>query len=72
MRADAVIGRRMRRKGPEDFAGPRMEELVELLERWDPHPERTVTDRFPFDDAVAAYATADAALGGKVALLPGQ
>ncbi|HSH23895.1 MAG TPA: zinc-binding dehydrogenase [Acidimicrobiales bacterium] len=47
----------------------RMEELVERLVRWDLHPERTVTDRFPLDEAAAAYATADAGAGGKVALV---
>lgn len=47
----------------------RMEELVERLVRWDLHPERTVTDRFPLAEAAAAYATADGGLGGKVALV---
>lgn len=48
-----------------------MEELVELLVRWDLHPDRTVTDRFPLDQAAAAYATADSGAGGKVALVMG-
>ena len=47
-----------------------MEELVALLARWDLHPDRTVTDRFPLEEAAAAYATADSASGGKVAILP--
>jgi threonine dehydrogenase-like Zn-dependent dehydrogenase len=47
----------------------RMEELVELLVRWDLHPDRTVTDRFPLDDAAAAYATADEGAGGKIAIV---
>lgn len=47
----------------------RMEELVELLARWDLHPEQTVTDRFPLDDAGEAYALADAGTSGKVALV---
>ncbi len=46
-----------------------MEELMELLVRWDLHPDRTVTDRFALDDAAEAYATADAGAGGKVAIL---
>ena len=45
-----------------------MEELVELLVRWDLHPDRTVTDRLPLDQAAAAYATADEGAGGKVAI----
>jgi len=47
-----------------------MEELVELLVGWDLHPDRTVTDRFPLDEAAAAYATADAGAAGKVAIMP--
>ncbi|MDQ4089838.1 MAG: alcohol dehydrogenase, partial [Actinomycetota bacterium] len=47
-----------------------MEELVALLARWDLHPDRTVTDRFPLEEAAAAYATADSGSGGKVAILP--
>jgi threonine dehydrogenase-like Zn-dependent dehydrogenase len=49
-----------------------MEELVELLVRWDLHPDRTVTDRFGLEDAAAAYAAADAGAGGKVALVMDQ
>ena len=47
-----------------------MEELVALLARWDLHPDRTVTDRFPLEEAAAAYTTADSGSGGKVAILP--
>jgi threonine dehydrogenase-like Zn-dependent dehydrogenase len=46
-----------------------MEELMELLVRWELHPDRTVTDRFSLDDAAEAYATADVGAGGKVAIL---
>jgi threonine dehydrogenase-like Zn-dependent dehydrogenase len=46
-----------------------MEELMELLVRWDLHPDRTVTDRFALEDAAEAYATADAGAGGKVAII---
>jgi threonine dehydrogenase-like Zn-dependent dehydrogenase len=48
-----------------------MEELVELLVRWDVHPDRTVTDRFPLEDAATAYAAADEGSRGKVALVMG-
>jgi threonine dehydrogenase-like Zn-dependent dehydrogenase len=47
-----------------------MEELMELLVRWDLHPGRTVTEQFALDQAAAAYATADAGAGGKVAIIP--
>jgi threonine dehydrogenase-like Zn-dependent dehydrogenase len=47
----------------------RMAELVERLERWDLHPDRTVTDRFPLDRAGDAYATADSGGAGKVAIV---
>jgi threonine dehydrogenase-like Zn-dependent dehydrogenase len=46
-----------------------MEELMELLVRWELHPDRTVTDRFALGDAAEAYATADAGAGGKVAII---
>jgi threonine dehydrogenase-like Zn-dependent dehydrogenase len=47
----------------------RMEELVELLVRWDLHPEATVTDRFALHDAAEAYRVADRGERGKVALV---
>ncbi len=47
-----------------------MEELVELLVRWDLHPEAMVTDTFTLDEAEAAYALADGGRAGKVAILP--
>jgi threonine dehydrogenase-like Zn-dependent dehydrogenase len=47
----------------------RMEELVERLVRWDLHPEATVTDRFPLEDAEQAYALADSGISGKVGLV---
>lgn len=48
---------------------PRMEELLEMLVRWDLHPERIVTHRYPLADAGEAYRTAAAGLGGKVAVV---
>jgi threonine dehydrogenase-like Zn-dependent dehydrogenase len=48
-----------------------MEELMELLVRWDVHPERTVTDQFPLTEAGAAYAAADEGSRGKVAITMG-
>ena len=47
-----------------------MEELVELLVRWDLHPDVMVTDRFDLADAGAAYELADGGRAGKVAIVP--
>jgi threonine dehydrogenase-like Zn-dependent dehydrogenase len=48
-----------------------MEELMGLLVRWDLHPDRTVTDTFPLDQAEAAYAAADEGTRGKVGIVLG-
>jgi threonine dehydrogenase-like Zn-dependent dehydrogenase len=47
----------------------RMEELVERLDRWQLHPEVTVTDRFPLGETDAAYRLADEGRRGKVAIV---
>lgn len=47
---------------------PQMEELLELLVRWDLHPEVMVTDRFGLEEAEAAYRLADSGQVGKVAI----
>ncbi len=47
----------------------RMARLVQDLARWDLHPEVTVTDRFPLDEAAQAYRVADVGAGGKVAIV---
>ena len=65
----ALIHRQLTVHGSWVTSIGRMEELVERLVRWDLHPERTVTDRFPLADAAAAYATADEGRRGKVALV---
>ncbi len=46
-----------------------MEELVEQLSRWNLHPERTVTHRFPLEQAAVAYAVADKGQSGKVSIV---
>lgn len=46
-----------------------MMELLQLLDRWGLHPEQVVTERFPVQEAAQAYATADAAQAGKVAIV---
>jgi threonine dehydrogenase-like Zn-dependent dehydrogenase len=43
-----------------------MEDLVELLARWQLHPEKTVTHRFALSDAREAYETFDEGRTGKV------
>lgn len=48
----------------------RMQELVELLDRWQLHPEVVVSDRFPLAEAASAYRAADSSARGKVAVLP--
>ncbi len=68
----AVIHRQLTLLGSWVTSIGHMEELVELLVRWDLHPDRTVTDRFNLDEAATAYATADGAAGGKVAIEIGR
>jgi threonine dehydrogenase-like Zn-dependent dehydrogenase len=64
----AIIHRQLTVHGSWVTSIGHMEELVELLVRWDLHPDRTVTDRFPLDRAAEAYALADSGAGGKVAI----
>ena len=65
----ALIHRQLTVMGSWVTSVGHMEELMELLVRWDLHPDRTVTDRFGLDDAAEAYATADSGAGGKVAII---
>ena len=46
-----------------------MEELVELLVRWDLRPDRMVTHRFQVGDAEEAYRLADSGAAGKIAIV---
>jgi threonine dehydrogenase-like Zn-dependent dehydrogenase len=46
-----------------------MEELVELLARWNLHPEQIVTHRFALEEARQAYETFDSGQSGKVAIV---
>ncbi len=48
---------------------PQMEDLVELLVRWQLHPEILVTDRFTLDQAKQAYELFDSGKVGKVAIV---
>ncbi|HLJ69452.1 MAG TPA: zinc-binding dehydrogenase [Chloroflexota bacterium] len=48
---------------------PQMEDLVELLVRWDLHPEAMVTHRYSLDQAREAYETFDSGRTGKVAIV---
>ena len=65
----ALIHRQLTVMGSWVTSVGHMEELMELLVRWDLHPDLTVTDRFGLDDAAEAYATADSGAGGKVAII---
>jgi len=47
----------------------RMEELVEKLVRWDIHPEKLVTHRFPLEKADEAYSLMAGGRCGKVAVV---
>ncbi len=47
----------------------RMAQLVDDLVRWDLHPEVTVTDTYPLEEAAEAYRVADAGRGGKVGIV---
>lgn len=46
-----------------------MEELVELLVRWNLHPEAIVTHRFRLDQTREAYETFDSGITGKVVIV---
>jgi threonine dehydrogenase-like Zn-dependent dehydrogenase len=48
---------------------PQMEELVELLVRWNLHPEVLVTHKFTLDQAKQAYELFDTGQTGKVAIV---
>jgi len=45
-----------------------MAELIERLVRWEIHPDRIVTHRFPLERAAEAYRVADGGASGKVAI----
>lgn len=46
-----------------------MEDLLERLVRWNLHPERIVTHRFPLEQASEAYQVADQGSSGKVCIV---
>jgi threonine dehydrogenase-like Zn-dependent dehydrogenase len=46
-----------------------MEDLVERLSRWDLHPDRIVTHRFPLSEAAEAYRLAESRRCGKVCIV---
>jgi len=46
-----------------------MEELLEYLVRWNEHPERIVTHRYPLHQADQAYRVADHGVAGKVCIV---
>jgi len=48
-----------------------MEELVERLVRWNLHPDKIITHRFPLERAAEAYTLMASGRCGKVAICPG-
>jgi threonine dehydrogenase-like Zn-dependent dehydrogenase len=48
---------------------PQMEDLVELLVRWNVHPDVLVTQTFPLEQAKEAYELFDSGKTGKVAII---
>ena len=46
-----------------------MEDLVERLVRWNIHPEKLVTHRFPLENAADAYSLMESGKCGKVAVV---
>jgi threonine dehydrogenase-like Zn-dependent dehydrogenase len=48
---------------------PQMEDLTELLVRWNVHPDRLVTHRFTLEQAEEAYELFDGGKTGKVAII---
>jgi threonine dehydrogenase-like Zn-dependent dehydrogenase len=46
-----------------------MEDLLERLDRWQLHPEVTVTHKFPLSEAAEAYRLADEGQSGKVCIV---
>ena len=65
----AIIHRQLTVLGSWVTSVGHMEELMGLLVRWGLHPDRTVTDTFPLDQAEAAYAAADEGRRGKVGIV---
>jgi threonine dehydrogenase-like Zn-dependent dehydrogenase len=46
-----------------------LEELVERIDRWGIHPDKTCTHRLPLDKAAEAYQLMDKGKCGKVAIV---
>jgi threonine dehydrogenase-like Zn-dependent dehydrogenase len=70
--SDLLIHRQIALHGSWVTSLRHMEELLELLVRWDLHPERIVTDRFALSEADAAYRLADAGQSGKISIVMGN
>lgn len=69
--SEALIHRSLTVIGSWVTSTLRMAELLDRLVRWDLHPDKVVTERFPLGQAGDAYAVADRGSAGKVAILPG-
>ena len=67
--SDLLIHRQVSLHGSWVTSLGHMEQLLDRLVRWDEHPERIVTHRFPLTDAEQAYRIADAGTSGKVCIV---
>ena len=65
----AIIHKQLTIHGSWVTSTRRMAELLRLLDVWGLHPEQVVTERFPLERAAEAYAAADQATRGKVAIV---
>lgn len=65
----AIIHKQLTIHGSWVTSTGHMAELLHQLDRWGLHPEQVVTQTFQLEQAADAYAAADAAQGGKVAIV---
>ncbi|MFV0252757.1 MAG: zinc-dependent alcohol dehydrogenase family protein [Beutenbergiaceae bacterium] len=68
--SEAIIHKQLRIFGSWVTSTHRMAQLLQRLDRWQMHPEVTITHRFGLADSDAAYRVADQGAGGKVAIEP--
>lgn len=67
--SDLLIHKQIQLHGSWVTSTAHMEELLQLLDQWQLHPEVIVTDRMPLADAAHAYRLADEGQTGKVCLV---
>ena len=67
--SDLLIHKQIQLHGSWVTSMAHMEELLQLLDRWQLHPDAIVTDRLPLSMAAHAYRIADEGQAGKVCLV---